>query len=289
MKIFLLTTIVLTHMMASDFIEVYSAYTNGKKIVVEGRIIDSKDKKSSSSKVFGAFFNDEKKNVAITLEVNKKKYIHKSDDEGYFLFELSNLKSIVAQQHISLHTKEKASLQNIELFYPSLEAHIGVISDFDDTVIVSNVTHKTKLLYDTFFKTYKERELVDEVEKKIKSILKSNTNRGESALFFISGSPYQLQNNMKLFLDFHAFPKRTVLTKKIHGSKHDSLFASVSYKYDKIVKLFQMYPHLKWVFFGDSGEKDPEIYLKVLKNYPNRVVDIYIRDVKSKKLNKLNH
>ena len=48
-----------------------------------------------------------------------------------------------------------------------------------------------------------------------------------------------------------------------------------------------MYPNIKWVFFGDSGEKDTKIYKKIYKEFPSRIKSIYIRDVNSKKLIKV--
>ena len=286
-KTILFLTLLQQMTLASDYIEVYSAYTNGKRVLVQGRIIDSEDKKTKKSNLFSAFFNDEKKDITINLKMNNKSYVGQSDNEGYFVFDINLSQSLEQNKSISLETDDKTSLQTISLFQPSSKEHIGIISDFDDTVIVSDVTTKIKLLYNTFFKNFKERKIVSEIEKKIKRLLKENNLSDESALFFISGSPHQFNNNINNFLDYHVFPKRSILTKKIHGEKKDDLQASIAYKYDKIVRLIEMYPQVKWVFFGDSGEKDPSIYLKVRQYYPNSVKEIYIRDVESGKVEKM--
>ena len=274
-------------MAGDDYIEVYSAFTNGKRVFVEGRVVDVKDKKTKESNVFSAFINDERKNVEVTLSVGENVYVDKSDSEGYFLFDVETKSVLKQMQTVTLQTKDEKSLQELLLYYPSSKKHIGVISDFDDTVVVSDVTKKVKLLYNTFFKSYKKREIIPEVEKQIKEVLKENNSTEQSALFIISGSPYQLTYAINNFLDFHNFPKRAVLTKKVHGEKKDFLLASVAYKYDKIVRLIEMYPQINWVLFGDSGEKDKEIYLKVKKQYSSRIGTIYIRDVESKKVEAL--
>ena len=273
----------------NDYIEIYWAYTNGTSISLNGRIIDIKDKKSTNSSVASAFFNDERKNTNISMIVNDKEYLNKSDNEGYFIFDINISSKYNRKDNILLTLNDKEYIQKIKLFYPSLKKHIGVISDFDDTAIVSNVTNKLKLMYNTFIKNYKQREVVNEVKNKIIKIQKDNNLLNNSAVFFISGSPYQLTNTINNFLNLHNFPKRTILTKKIHGKNKDSLSATISYKYDKIVKLINMYPNVKWVLFGDSGEKDKQIYLKVLNNFPNNIKDIYIRDVVTKKVSKLKN
>ena len=273
----------------NDFIEIYSSYTNGKNINIIGRIIDKKDKKSKESKVFSSFFNSERKNTNILMILNNKSYSNTSDDEGYFIFDINLSNKLSNNYKLYLQTDDKNSKKEVKLFYPSSSKHIGIISDFDDTVIVSDVTNKFKLMYNTFLKDYKQRKVVNSVKSKIINIVKENNISKDTATFFISGSPYQLTNNINNFLNLHNFPKRTILTKKIHGKNKDSLSATISYKYDKIVKLIDIYPNVIWVLFGDSGEKDSEIYLKVKNNYPNKIKDIYIRDVKTKKVSKLTN
>ena len=39
---------------------------------------------------------------------------------------------------------------------------------------------------------------------------------------------------------------------------------------------------LPFVLIGDSGERDPEIYLEVAARYPARIVAVYIRDLAGK-------
>jgi len=38
---------------------------------------------------------------------------------------------------------------------------------------------------------------------------------------------------------------------------------------------------MRWVMFGDSGEKDAEVYKFIKEKYSNKVVNYYIRDVES--------
>jgi phosphatidate phosphatase APP1 len=47
----------------------------------------------------------------------------------------------------------------------------------------------------------------------------------------------------------------------------------------QIEPLLALYPHLPFILIGDSGQRDPEIYLEVVKKYPKRIRVIYIRNV----------
>ena len=44
--------------------------------------------------------------------------------------------------------------------------------------------------------------------------------------------------------------------------------------------LFNLYPDMKFVLIGDSGQHDPEIYASLIKRNPGRVLLVYIRQIK---------
>jgi phosphatidate phosphatase APP1 len=52
-----------------------------------------------------------------------------------------------------------------------------------------------------------------------------------------------------------------------------------SYKQDKLRILFKTYPKRVFLLFGDSGEKDPEIYRQIASEFPGRVKGIFINNV----------
>ncbi len=54
---------------------------------------------------------------------------------------------------------------------------------------------------------------------------------------------------------------------------------TMEYKMVHIRHIMDMFPDLKFILIGDSGQHDPEIYQKVLGEYPDRVFAIYIRHV----------
>lgn len=50
----------------------------------------------------------------------------------------------------------------------------------------------------------------------------------------------------------------------------------------------ETYPSLSFLLFGDSGEKDADIYISIAKKYPNQVKAIYLRSVNdSKRMNRI--
>jgi phosphatidate phosphatase APP1 len=119
--------------------------------------------------------------------------------------------------------------------------------------------------------------MVDRFQK----ILKENPPKEPSRLFFLSGSPQHLFTYIEKFLDYNNFPKHVTILKQVHGDNSDSLFDQMAYKTEKIEELIALYPDMQWLMFGDSGEKDKDIYTFIKEKYPSKVKGYYIRNVES--------
>ena len=280
----------LTLLSANISLQLDSCYGSPKHIVINGSIMNNpknKEYKKSDTKLLNfkrkfsdIFLHKAQENIDLNIYLNGHKYSTKTDNEGYFEFEAD-----AKVPYFTYKTDIKAFAPSLNLanrcrpIIVSNSQKIGVIADFDDTLIVSNVTNKIKLFKDTFLKNYKQRVAVKGVLNRVKRALDKSR-----AFFVITGSPKQFNKAINSFLDLHKFPKRVLITKKLKGKNADPMFDQFKYKYKKIKALIKLYPQIKWTMFGDSGEKDLQTYKAIAKEYPNSVKAIFIRDVKSGKI-----
>lgn len=51
------------------------------------------------------------------------------------------------------------------------------------------------------------------------------------------------------------------------------------HKRDLIDRMLTLYNDMPCILIGDSGQHDPEVYIEIVKAYPNRIKAIYIRRV----------
>ena len=295
MKHFLLTLLTFSQLLAGDAIEVYYCYGNDRTLLVAGRVLDPREmpeaKRDDSFltnlwRKLGYIFNDERKDVPVMLQVGKYTFETRTDNEGYFAFETTFPPGTLKPYEkvtLSLPRQPKVSTA-CEAWIPSSPQQVGIISDFDDTLIVSDVTHKLKLAYQLLLKNYKQREAVAGMAERFGEILAKSPDK---PLFVITGSPKQFHIVIQKFLDYHRFPKRTLITKQIHGDRSWSPFRQHDYKTKQIERLIALYPQIRWVLFGDSGEQDREIYIKLAKQHPDKIEAIFIRDVDSGKIEKV--
>ena len=142
-----------------------------------------------------------------------------------------------------------------------------VISDFDDTIAVTQVVHTAKLVESAFFKDSDTQEAVPGMAA-FYGCLKAPT---PASFALVSGSPVQFGPRVAAFLGRNGFPPFGLYLRELGpGTLSD-------YKQPLIRRLLQQFPQ-QVVLVGDSGEKDPEVYTQMREEFPGRVKAIYIRD-----------
>jgi phosphatidate phosphatase APP1 len=162
-----------------------------------------------------------------------------------------------------------------------------VVSDMDDTVLISHSTRILKKLRLMFFKNALTRSSFDGVAAFYRALCQPGTDR-EKSIFYVSSSEWNLYDLLADFLDYNDIPRGSLLlssnnlnlfSMRHSGKQHQE-------KQQRIIELFQHFHRQSFILIGDSGQKDPEIYLKILTMFPSRVKSIYIRDIKNRKRNR---
>jgi phosphatidate phosphatase APP1 len=142
-----------------------------------------------------------------------------------------------------------------------------VISDFDDTLAVTQVVKPVKLMESAFLKDSDTQEAVPGMSA-FYGCLKAP---GTPAFALVSGSPVQFVPRVNSFLTRNAFPSFGMYLRDLGPTTLSN------YKQPAIRKLLSQFPQ-PVVLVGDSGEKDPEVYEQIREEFPGRVKAIYIRD-----------
>ena len=162
---------------------------------------------------------------------------------------------------------------------PPSTAKFGVISDLDDTVIKSDVINLIKLARNTFLYNSRTRLPFAGVAE-FYHALQQGTGQGYNPIYYVSNSPWNLYDLLADFFEVRGIPPGTFFLTDI-GLTPTKLIKQngMRHKLAVIETLLQTHPQLPFILIGDSGEKDPEIYLRAVQNFPGRIKAIYIRDV----------
>lgn len=284
----------------------FQSYSSDSKLYLRGRALEDEKIDLEKSGWISLLINsykrlesDEIKYADLKVELPDGRQIEtKTDGHGYFKVEVNidNLRAFtnnegwltVILSYDTTSIKRTIINQNkfpAEVLIPSKTAQFGVISDIDDTILHTGVvsTLKWKLLYNTFFKSAKERVAIEGASHFYNLLHKGQSSNNSNPIFYVSHSPWNLYRYLDLFLTKNSFPKgpillrsfETILRRKSHGEQ--------SQKQKEIISLLEMYPNLSFILIGDSGEHDIDIYMEIATTYKGRIHAIYLRSVKHKK------
>lgn len=152
---------------------------------------------------------------------------------------------------------------------------LSVVSDIDDTIKITEVLDRRAMLRNTFLRPFKP---VPGMAQLYQELAMSN----HAVFHYVSASPWQLYQPLAEFVRSSGFPQGTFHLKKFRWrteSFRSLLAGPEKYKLSVLEPLLNRFPDRKFLFIGDSGERDPEVYGALARKYPQQVVGIWIRDV----------
>lgn len=242
------------------------------------------------------FETDEIKNVGIKVSLPNGKVLNgKTDRDGYYkidanlkgLSKLTNNEGWLSFELSYNDANIKRTIQNDnrfpgEILIPSTKAQFGVASDIDDTILHTGVvsTLKWKVIYNSVFKHAKNRIPLEGAAEFYHKLHRGASGENANPIFYVSHSPWNLYRYLELFLRQHNFPKGPILLRNLSNLLRRQPQNQKPQKEREIINLLKTYPNLPFILIGDSGEHDPDIYIKIAEEFPKRILAIYLRSVK---------
>lgn len=289
-----------------DKLQIISFQTYGTKshLYLRGRALEDEEIDLSEKGFFKLLQNtwkrfetDEIKNTEIKVKLGDDRVVScKTDKDGYYLIDASNedmvpltnsegwLNFEISYADSSL--KREILHQNRfpgEMLIPSEKADYGVVSDIDDTILHTGVVSslKWRVLINTVFTRAISRKPLEGAAELYHQLHRGPSGENANPIFYVSHSPWNLYRYLELFLQTNNFPKGPILLRSMASFKNRK--PEKPHKQHEILNILKTYPNLPFVLFGDSGEKDADIYIDIAKQYPKQVKAIYLRSVNDSK------
>jgi len=243
--------------------------------------------------MYRRFESDEVPYARVKAYFQGVEQVVEADEEGFFEISLQteNPVSEMTQWHtIDLELlspgnpeKEKVVSEGQVLIISDM-AEFGVISDIDDTVVQTGVTSRIKLASTIFLKNAYTRMPLRGVASFYNALQQGRDGVGMNPLFYVSSSPWNMYDLFREFFQINDIPDGPIFLRDWGFERHSMLAVNNrKYKLETISKILRRFPELKFILIGDSGEEDPEIYSQVIQSNPDRILGVYIRDVKHHK------
>ncbi|WP_192345833.1 App1 family protein [Algoriphagus sp. Y33] len=276
----------------------YEGFGNEKEILLVGRVIrdnriGASDPEDTVWRNIGRmrrrFMSVVIPGVKVKAEFQGEEYVATTDEEGYFEFEIRPKKPIQAHvrwQQVALTLVDRVIGNQGDVkafgdvFLPVGNLDYGIISDVDDTIIPTGAMRMMEMLKTTFAKNAHTRVPFPGVAAFYKALQKGTDGIESNPFFYVSSSPWNLYDFLHELLQIHHIPKGPLMLRDIGLSRTQLISGSHSeHKLEQIRHILSTYSGLPFILIGDSGQEDPAIYLEVVREFPGRILMIFIRDV----------
>jgi phosphatidate phosphatase APP1 len=152
----------------------------------------------------------------------------------------------------------------------------GVISDVDDTVIVTMLPRPITALRNALLTHAGQRRPVPGMVELYQDIVSSEP---DVVMVYLSTGSWQTATALRSFLDRHGYPPGPLLLSHWGPTDEGWFRSGEQHKREQIRQLFRELPALRWLLVGDDSQHDPALYAEAAEDFPEKVVGIAIRQL----------
>ena len=268
----------------------YAGFGNQTQIKVSGRALEYKGHIQTTQEenlwdnlanAYQRFESDEIPDLALQVQFQQQTTELITDQEGYYQAQipLQTTPNTTELWHpyqvtIQQNNAEPKTFQGV-VQIPAPNCDFGIISDIDDTIMVTNATSTLNMMRLTFLRSPASRLPFAGVSTFYQALATQGAK--PRPIFYVSSSPWNLYDFLEEFMDLNKIPRGTLFLRDFGlqtlGASHHN------HKAKYINEIMDTYPELAFILIGDSGQHDPEVYSEIVSQRPQQVKAIYIRDV----------
>jgi phosphatidate phosphatase APP1 len=280
-------------------IEPYLGFCNGQDVYISGNVMEDKGLEkprpgqslgSNMLAMFKRYVSDEIGGVRVKVIFHERSQIVETNELGIFHCSFRFDEPVSPDNHfepvyyelLDEVVENQGEIRATgEVLVVSEKLSFGVVSDIDDTVMVSHSTKTLKKLKLMLFKNARTRVPFEGVGAFYRALRKGGEDQQHfNPVFYVSSSEWNLYDLLVDFFEFRNIPAGPLMLQELEHSIFQfwkSGGGNHEHKLEKIRFLFSFFPKLDFVLIGDSGQRDPSLYLQAARECPGRVKAVYIR------------
>ncbi|QYF89249.1 App1 family protein [Arthrobacter sp. PAMC25284] len=162
------------------------------------------------------------------------------------------------------------------IFVISPDTPLGIVSDIDDTIMVTALPRPFLAIWNTFVLNERARMATPGMAVLMDRLTVEHPN---IPVLYLSTGPWNAAPTLARFITRNLYPSGALLLTD-WGLTHDRWFRSgQNHKLRNLELLAQEFPTMRWVLFGDNGQHDEAIYSEFAHHHPDNVAAIAIRQL----------
>ena len=167
---------------------------------------------------------------------------------------------------------------------PSLKAPFLVISDIDDTILLTGLTEGVAMVARTVLREASERAAIPGMASLYRGLARgipsaSGHRKPVPTFFYVSTGTWSFYPALQEFVQLRGFPVGPMFLTDWGPTERYLRRSGAEHKRTAIRRLLEAYPGMRFVLIGDSGQRDALTYEEMAREFPGRVALIIIRQV----------
>ena len=151
---------------------------------------------------------------------------------------------------------------------------LGIISDIDDTAMVTHVPRVLVAAWNQLVKYSSAREPVPGMAELYSRI---QTAHPGTPMMYLSTGAWNVVPTLRSFLSRHGFPSGPALMTDWGPTNTGWFRSGIEHKRTELRRLMIDLPQITWILFGDDGQHDPYIYGEAARHHADRIAAVAIR------------
>lgn len=156
------------------------------------------------------------------------------------------------------------------------DVDFGIVSDIDDTVMVTALPRPFVAFWNTFVLDEHARSPTPGMAVLYERLVRQHPG---SPVVYLSTGAWNVAPTLTRFLSRNLYPAGPILLTD-WGPTHDRWFRSGrEHKSDNLRRLAEEFPDVRWLLIGDDGQHDEDLYASFAAEHPERVAAVAIREL----------
>ena len=223
----------------------------------------------------------------VRIQAFGQEYVAKTDKNGFFYCHIILEKMPTPGWHqakysVSNPLDELIASSDV-LLVDGRKVRFGVISDVDDTIIISYANRLFRKLRLVLTKNAHTRLPFPGVAEFYQALQQQHEQTElPNPIFYVSSSEWNLYDFLLDFCQNQGIPKGIFFLQELKQNLAQvfrSGGGTHNHKLDKVRRILRLFPSLPFILIGDSGQRDAELYARLVEEFPERIEAIYLRQV----------
>ncbi|WP_240613227.1 App1 family protein [Brachybacterium endophyticum] len=232
------------------------------------------DMRSMAVRGWRSFLSQVAPHRDVRIELGDSVFLARSDRSG--LLDVQLEADLEPGVHIARISTTSENVVTAEVHVHSTEGDFGIVSDIDDTVVVTWLPRPLLAFWNAFVIPQTSRRAVPGMANLYQHVARSSPS---APFVYLSTGAWNVFPVLQRFLYKNGYPDGPLLLTD-WGPTNTGFFRSGrEHKERTLEQLAREFPDTKWLLIGDDGQHDPAIYAAFARSHPQNVAAVAIREL----------